>query len=436
MRVPDILALPTARARVAALFQRLIPLAQDARWERLPRPAQDLHLVVLWVGEVNNGSHDQFFSNSAGDRAAETLGALERLGAPAACLDTLRAALALFEDGKPPVLRWERQDALAARWPGDALGPKIDALDRGLQAAEEPLFDAAASFLAREAGALAAFVNRHPSGLKALDLPDDLRLASVVERSPQARCAETHAALAARRAEGQELGPAEATFVTAYEALAGLLGGQGFAEETGEATAAALAAIERTQPDEVVLVARRLLVNDDDALRAALSARVPVILEALAAFADRSSIAAPPLDPFLIVSAAAFRLRRPDLPRPTAGPAGAFLDAFDALDLVSGDRLTGWFFSAAADRQAEALTALAAVGAGDVAALLREASTHLPGGAPAADAPARRAQLLALDEAATAALGELDGRFQAGRSAAIAALAAWTLRHVAALDAA
>ncbi len=436
MRVPDLLALPTARARVAALFQRLIPLATPERWDRLPRPAQDLHLVVLWVGEVNNGGHRQFFDNSAGDRAAETLEALGRIGAPAECLTTLRAALDLFEvGGKPPVLRWERQDALTARWPDDTLQAKTDPLDRALWDAEEPLLEAAAAYLAREAGAIAPVVDRHPSGLKALDLPDDLRLASVLERGPGTRCGETHAALAARRAEGQELGAAAATFVTAYEALAGLLGGRSFAEESGEATAAALAAIERTQPEEVVLVARRLLVNDDDALRAALSARVGLILGALAAFADRSGLPAPPPDPFLVVTAAAFRLRRADLPRPTTGPAATFLDAFDVLDLVSADRHTGWFFSAAADRQPAALTALDAVGAGDVAALLREASTHLPGGA-ANDAPARRAQLLALDEAATGALGELDRRFQAGRTAAIGALAAWTLRHLALLDAA
>lgn len=436
MRVPDLLALPTPRARVAALFQRLIPLAQDARWDVLPRAAKDLHLVTLWVGEVNNGGHRQFFDNSAGDRALETLEALERVRAPAACMEALRGALDLFDGGRPPARRWERQDALAARWPGDSLQPRTDALDQALHAVEEPLFEAAAAYLAREADALAAFVDRHPSGLKALDLADDLRLAAVVERGPEARCGETHAALAARRAEGQALSPAEATFVTAYEALAGLLGGRSFAEETGEATAAALAAIERTQPEEVVLVARRLLVNDDAALRAALAARVGLILEALAAFADRSGLPAPPPDPFLVVSAAAFRLRRPGLDRPAAGPAATFLDAFDVLDLVSGDRHTGWFFSSAADRQAEALTALAAVGAGDVAALLREASAQLPGGAPAADAAGRRAQLAALDEAATAALAALDARFQAGRTAALTALAAWTLRHRAAIDSA
>lgn len=432
MRVADILALPTPRARVAALFQRLIPLAQEARHDELPRAAKDLHLVALWVGEVSNGGHRQFFDNSAGDRATETLEALERLGAPPACLETLRGALDLFEGGAPPASRWERQDALAARWPD---GPPTEALDQALHQAEEPLFEAAAAYLAREAEAIARCVDRHPSGLKALDLAADVTVAAIVDRGPGARCGDTHAALAARRTDGQALGAAEETFVTAYEALAGLLGGRSFADESGEATAAALAAIERTQPEEVVLVARRLLVSDDDALRAALSARVALVLEALAAFADRSGLPAPPPDPFLVVSATAFRLRRPELPRPTTGPAATFLDAFDVLDLVSADRHTGWFFSAAADRQADALAALETVGAGDVAALLREASTHLPGGAPAADAPGRRAQLLALDEAATAALGELDRRFQAGRSAAIAALAAWALRHRAALDA-
>ena len=40
----------------------------------------DVHLYLLYLGEVGNGGHSQFFLNPTGDHASETLEALGRLG--------------------------------------------------------------------------------------------------------------------------------------------------------------------------------------------------------------------------------------------------------------------------------------------------------------------------------------------------------------------
>jgi|ERR1700690_178409 len=70
-------------------------------------------LIEALEGEVNNGGFDQFFYNSAGDNTADTILALEAIGA-AKTADIVKRAAAKFPGGMPPKERFARQDVLLA----------------------------------------------------------------------------------------------------------------------------------------------------------------------------------------------------------------------------------------------------------------------------------------------------------------------------------
>ena len=76
-------------------------------------------LIDALEGEVNNGGFHQYFYNSAGDRTAETIPALEIIGA-FAMADIVKRAAQKFPYGMPPKNRFERQDMLLGAYPNAA----------------------------------------------------------------------------------------------------------------------------------------------------------------------------------------------------------------------------------------------------------------------------------------------------------------------------
>src|SRR5256885_16300545 len=68
-------------------------------------------LIEDLEAEVNNGGFDQFFYNSSGDNNAETIQALEAIGATT-MTDIVRRAAAKFPQALPPKDRSERQGIL------------------------------------------------------------------------------------------------------------------------------------------------------------------------------------------------------------------------------------------------------------------------------------------------------------------------------------
>mgnify|MGYP003584548255 CR=1 FL=1 len=84
-----------------------------AHMERLSPAAQVLFDTGAFFGEIVNGGMSQFFSNSSGNRAHETLAALRAVGAPL-CVQLLEKALTLFPDGIAPVDREKRCELLFA----------------------------------------------------------------------------------------------------------------------------------------------------------------------------------------------------------------------------------------------------------------------------------------------------------------------------------
>ncbi|MGH8030020.1 MAG: DMP19 family protein [Arenimonas sp.] len=94
---------------------------EGSGYARLSEPARDAWVIGLLTGELYNGGYHQYFSNSSGEHATETLDALRRVGA-AALLDLHRRALQRFDPhGQVPEDRDERNRRL------QALGPDEDA---------------------------------------------------------------------------------------------------------------------------------------------------------------------------------------------------------------------------------------------------------------------------------------------------------------------
>jgi hypothetical protein len=102
-------------------------------------------LVGRLEGEVNNGGFDQFFFNSAGDRAADSIEALEAIGAHKTA-DIVRRACARFPGGMPPADRFARQEVL------EIVSPDSEAFedeDQAFLAYEEDLASLVASHVDR-----------------------------------------------------------------------------------------------------------------------------------------------------------------------------------------------------------------------------------------------------------------------------------------------
>src|SRR5262245_26824721 len=98
-----------SEAFLIALSDRLWPIAHE-RFADLS-PSEQVFILVWEVeAEVNNGGFNQFFFNSAGDRASATVAALRTIGAErmASIVDRANAS---FPDG-PPVDRSIRQELL------------------------------------------------------------------------------------------------------------------------------------------------------------------------------------------------------------------------------------------------------------------------------------------------------------------------------------
>jgi hypothetical protein len=95
-------------------------------YERLTPPERVVYCLDGLEREVNNGGFTQFFANSAGDHALETIEALRTLGAPRVA-ELVAAAVAVFPDGHPAADRDDRQRQVDQL--DEAARAKLDQLD-------------------------------------------------------------------------------------------------------------------------------------------------------------------------------------------------------------------------------------------------------------------------------------------------------------------
>jgi len=116
--IDDVLANDDPTSFAIALSDLVFPRWERDGFDELTSAERVAYCVDALEREVNNGGFQQFFWNSSGDTAAETLGALEAIGAAAAA-GILRRALAVFPTARPPVAR-EARIALLEELPAQA----------------------------------------------------------------------------------------------------------------------------------------------------------------------------------------------------------------------------------------------------------------------------------------------------------------------------
>jgi hypothetical protein len=112
--------------------------------ERLTPGQRSFYLNQSLEREVNNGGFDQFFFNSSGNFAHETVDSLEAIGAKKTA-DLLREAIDAFPESRVPKDREERGNLML-----DEVSPESDRwheLDQRFYAYDEPLTDLNLAFI-------------------------------------------------------------------------------------------------------------------------------------------------------------------------------------------------------------------------------------------------------------------------------------------------
>ena len=86
---------------VVGVFTAICRRIEQVGFSTLTEPEKVIFCAWQFVCEVNNGGVRQYFANSSGEFAAETVSALEEVGMPRAA-GILRRAVATFADHKVP----------------------------------------------------------------------------------------------------------------------------------------------------------------------------------------------------------------------------------------------------------------------------------------------------------------------------------------------
>ena len=96
-------------------------------WLGLSQPEHQVTMVLIYVGEVGNGGHTQFFSNRGGEVALRVRAAAREIDLVELDI-VLGDAFAVFPNGQPPADRAE-VDRLPDSW-GDDRAAEFARLDR------------------------------------------------------------------------------------------------------------------------------------------------------------------------------------------------------------------------------------------------------------------------------------------------------------------
>ena len=151
MNKPDIQALidaGDATSTVIELDNYVSQLCEyGERIENLTASQRAFYLNQNLEREVNNGGFQQFFFNSSGNNADETVAALASIGAHNTA-ELLRLAIAKFPGGKVSGDQDERQVLMVDSFSGEA----FEDLDEKFFAYEDPLTDLNFEWIRKNAG--------------------------------------------------------------------------------------------------------------------------------------------------------------------------------------------------------------------------------------------------------------------------------------------
>jgi hypothetical protein len=125
--IDAILAQDREELSIIDLHNRISAKIRAKGYERLTR-GERLVDAVNWLDmEVNNGGFDQYFTNTSGDHALETVGYLREIGAEHTA-GLLQKAMSVFPDATPPRDQMERGYLLMDR--GEDVEEFLYGLDR------------------------------------------------------------------------------------------------------------------------------------------------------------------------------------------------------------------------------------------------------------------------------------------------------------------
>ena len=115
----------TAVTALAAMWHPRVTHVEP--WFGLSFPEHNVHMVLIYTGEVGNGGHTQFFQNRAGSIVSHVLAALDDIQL-IELSELLRSAVALFPGGAIPVAP-ETVEQVIDSW-DEAVFARLAALDR------------------------------------------------------------------------------------------------------------------------------------------------------------------------------------------------------------------------------------------------------------------------------------------------------------------
>ena len=129
---------PTDVELLGKAISRILDRVEAGGLDTLSAPERTVYLAYFMDAEVHNGGFDQFFFNSQGNHAAETIEALEAVGAPRSA-NQLRHARSLFKPEAPSPdrdVRWAQMDKMpkATREQWNAMDEAYDASGENVMA--------------------------------------------------------------------------------------------------------------------------------------------------------------------------------------------------------------------------------------------------------------------------------------------------------------
>ena len=135
------------------ISDRVFDRYQKLGYEKLSRSEQVFQCVWGLEGEVNNGGFDQYYFNSAGDCALDTVAALEVIGAKHTA-NLVRQTNAVFGKAGPSPDRFTRQKQLFAL--DDTKTKRLSELDEEFLKYNDKLGQLLEAYVSKNAGGFQA----------------------------------------------------------------------------------------------------------------------------------------------------------------------------------------------------------------------------------------------------------------------------------------
>jgi hypothetical protein len=134
--IDGILGLDNETHKIIALSEWVTAKIQQRGYNSLTEAEKTFNVVYWLEAEINNGGFNQYFFNSAGDYAQETVMALRRIGAHHTS-EILLAAMGLFPGRAPSQDHYKRQEQVLSL--GEQGEAAMEELDQEFYAYADPI---------------------------------------------------------------------------------------------------------------------------------------------------------------------------------------------------------------------------------------------------------------------------------------------------------